>query len=282
MKIVAIKDPPAQVAILDLPATLDAGALPYVFLHGLGSSSIATFPEIAAHPALAASRSILIDLPGFGYSSARAQALGGMAGGRLDAWSFSVEDQAQVVVQVLAQLGISRVQLVGHSMGGSIAIALAATRPDLVARLVVAEPNLDPGRGNLSAHIARRSEREFVERGYGMLVRGMQQQASRGDTGAAIFLRTVLQASPVALHRAAVSLRAERTPTFRAQFLEAPMPRTFIAGEHSRNATASELVPFDIEYVEIPGAGHVMMDDDPDAFARAVASGAEHAGSDRS
>lgn len=278
MKIVTIMDPPARIAILDLPGiTASPDQPPYVFLHGLGSSSIATFPEIAAHPALAASRSILIDLPGFGYSGAT----GGTTGNDSGDWSFGIEDQARIVAQVLATLDIASVQLVGHSMGGSIAIALAHTRPALVARLIVAEPNLDPGRGNLSAHIARRSEREFVERGYRMLVRGMQQQASRGDTGADIFLRTVLQASPVALHRAAVSLRAERTPTFREQFLRASMPRTFIAGEHSRNVAADELVSFGIEYVEIPGAGHVMMDDDPDAFARAVVRGAEHAGSDR-
>lgn len=156
-------------------------------------------------------------------------------------------------------------------MGGSIAIALADTRPDLVTRLTVAEPNLDPGRGTLSNHIIRRPESEFVERGYAMLVRGMQQQANRGDTNAAIFLGTVLQASPIALHRAATSLLAERTPSFREQFMHARIPRTFIAGARSYDVDPSDLTPHGIAFVEIPNAGHVMMDDAPNAFAQAVA-----------
>ena len=176
-----------------------------------------------------------------------------------------------MVARVLEHLGISQAHVIGHSMGGSIAIALATARPDLVAMLTVAEPNLDPGHGTLSNHIIRRSESEFVERGYATLVRGMQQQANRGDSHAATFLGTVLQASPIALHRAATSLLAGRTPTFREQFVNAQMPRTFIAGANSNEVAPSALTPHGIAFVEIPNAGHVMMDDAPNAFAQAVA-----------
>ncbi len=266
MRIVTIPHSNMRIALLDMPGT-DPSALVQVFLHGLGSSSIATFPAIAAHPSLRSARSILIDLPGFGYSSAPSSAPSSSPAYP----SFRIEDQAEAVACVLGHLEVPHAHVIGHSMGGSIAIALANARPDLVARLTVAEPNLDPGHGALSNHIIRRSESGFVERGYAMLVRGMQQQANCGDTNAAIFLGTVLQASPVALHRAATSLLAERTPTFREQFVHARMPRTFIAGARSNDVDPSDITPHGIAFVEIPNAGHVMMDDAPNAFAQAVA-----------
>jgi pimeloyl-ACP methyl ester carboxylesterase len=56
---------------------------------------------------------MLIDLPGFGRSTAP------------DTWSFSMEDHAGIVAEVLDKLALGKAELIGHSMGGSIAIALA-------------------------------------------------------------------------------------------------------------------------------------------------------------
>lgn len=100
----------------------------------------------------------------------------------------------------------------------------------------------------------------------------MQQQALRGEGNAAIFVGTLLQASPLAMYRAAASLLAERTPTFRDQFIHARMSRTFIAGETSNDILASDLISHGIRFIEIPNTGHVMMDDNPEAFAEAIAS----------
>ncbi|MBC7431126.1 MAG: alpha/beta fold hydrolase [Rubritepida sp.] len=46
---------------------------------------------------------------------------------------------AQDVAETLAALGVERAAVLGHSMGGKIAMMLALTRPDLVDRLVVAD-----------------------------------------------------------------------------------------------------------------------------------------------
>jgi len=278
VRIITIPGVATRIALLDMPGS-DPNAPVRVFLHGLGSSSIATFPELAAHRMLRHSRSILIDLPGFGYSSATGSAMGSTRVGTTDEGSssshdsqaFGMESQADVVAHVLEHLGLSQVHMVGHSMGGSIAIAVAYARPDLVAHLIVAEPNLDPGHGTLSNHIIRRTETAFIEDGYPRLVRGMEEQANWGEENAAVFLGTLLQASPLVMHRAATSLLAERTPTFREQFLNVRMPRTFIGGANSSDVLASDLTSHGITFVEIPNAGHLMMDDDPDAFAQAVA-----------
>ncbi len=50
------------------------------------------------------------------------------------------------VLEQLAQEGITRPVLVGHSMGGGTAAALAGTRPDLVRAVVLEDPALGAGR----------------------------------------------------------------------------------------------------------------------------------------
>lgn len=235
---------------------------PRVFVHGLGSSSIATFPEHAVQRPQQAPDAFLIDLPGFG-SSRNAPA----------AWTYTIEDQADLVAVLLADLGIGPVTLIGHSMGGSIAIALARRHPERVRSLVAIEPNLDPGVGTLSAHIARQTERRFVDRGYGMLLRAIAQQAKRGERGSAVFLPTLHQVLPIALHRAATSLLADRTPTFREQLIAIAqtVPTTFLYGTESPEiAGLPQLAASGVAVVAIPDAGHVLMDDNPQAFVAAM------------
>jgi len=68
-------------------------------------------------------RVIAVDLPGHGESSAPP--------------GSSIEDYAAAVGDVAITLGCGPVVVVGHSLGGSIAIALAARQPALVRGLVL-------------------------------------------------------------------------------------------------------------------------------------------------
>ena len=107
-----------------------------VYLHGLAiSSSSASFTNVAMHPDLAGHRSLLVDFLGFGFSD------------RPPDFSYTHEDQAYAIAGLLDHLDLQDCAFVGHSMGGSVAISLAALRPELVSRLIVAEGNLDPGGG---------------------------------------------------------------------------------------------------------------------------------------
>lgn len=54
---------------------------------------------------------------------------------------YSIENQARLVAAVLDRLQIRHALVVGHSMGGDIAIALATARADLVGRLVLIDAN---------------------------------------------------------------------------------------------------------------------------------------------
>ena len=103
--------------------TPPAGSTPVLLLHGVPETS-SCWADLA--PRLAAGRRVLApDLPGLGGSSFT---------GPFDVPTLV----AQLAALVDAEVPGGRVDVVGHDWGGSLALALAGARPDLVRRLVVA------------------------------------------------------------------------------------------------------------------------------------------------
>ena len=113
---------------------LDLGggdATPVMLIHGFGAD-LNTW--MFTQPALAESRrAVALDLPGHGGST---KALTGP----IDGSSFAAD-----LDRALAALGIERLHLVGHSMGGAIALHFAGWQPDRVASLtLIASAELGP------------------------------------------------------------------------------------------------------------------------------------------
>jgi pimeloyl-ACP methyl ester carboxylesterase len=99
---------------------------PLLLLHGNGSM-IQDF-ESSGLVALAAKnhRVIVFDRPGYGYSERP----------RGTVWSPGA--QAALIHRALVRLGVTRVIVLGHSWGASVAIALALKHPEAVTGLVLA------------------------------------------------------------------------------------------------------------------------------------------------
>ncbi|HSR23407.1 MAG TPA: alpha/beta fold hydrolase, partial [Candidatus Eisenbacteria bacterium] len=98
---------------------------PVVLLHGLGHSAQAWGHVV---PALARRRRVLaVDLPGFGHSEASPR-------------RPLLEGYAHVVAEWLQAVAGGPATVVGHSMGGSTAAHLAASRPDLLSGVVLVAP----------------------------------------------------------------------------------------------------------------------------------------------
>jgi pimeloyl-ACP methyl ester carboxylesterase len=93
-----------------------------VFLHGFCESK-AIWQDFVA-PLPADYRVILLDLPGFGANNAPQE-------------DYSMESGAAAVQQVLADLQLEKSLVIGHSMGGYVALALAEKYPQLLAGLVL-------------------------------------------------------------------------------------------------------------------------------------------------
>jgi pimeloyl-ACP methyl ester carboxylesterase len=62
---------------------------------------------------------------------------------------YSIENQADLVAQALAKLGVRNAEVIGHSLGGPIAIALAERSPQLVSRLVAIDSIPDTSYGDV-------------------------------------------------------------------------------------------------------------------------------------
>ena len=109
---------------------LEAGQGPALLLiHGLGASTF-TFRRIL--PDLARRfRVVAVDLKGFGFSE------------RPAAGDYSLSAQAALVRQVMDQLGVEKASVLGHSMGGAVAMRLALAYPERVERLILASSASD-------------------------------------------------------------------------------------------------------------------------------------------
>ena len=230
-----------------------------VFLHGLGAASSEEFMQTVRHPLLAGFRMLLVDFLGFGFSERPVE------------YGYTIEDHAESVAGLLHDLNVGSAHIVGHSMGGSVAIALAMRHADLVVNLVVAEGNLDPGVGTASAQIAAWSEEDYIRDGH-LVFAGEFKRSVAGLPGYGGVARTVALASPHAMHRSARSLLAERSPTFREGLENLPMPRTYLIGERSSDFPEVRWPRNGVNVVIVPEAGHVMNVDNPDGFARAIAA----------
>jgi pimeloyl-ACP methyl ester carboxylesterase len=105
-------------------AVSDSGGTgrPLVFLHGFCESKEIWRDYVS--PLAADYRVILIDLPGFGSNDAPQE-------------NYSMESGAHYVQQVLRGLQADKCLLIGHSMGGYVALALAEQYPQLLAGLAL-------------------------------------------------------------------------------------------------------------------------------------------------
>jgi pimeloyl-ACP methyl ester carboxylesterase len=234
---------------------LPGGEPVLVFIHGLGASATQGFAAAVQLSPLSGHRRLLIDLLGFGESEAPT------------GFSYSIEDHATSIVALLDELRLRGVTLVGHSMGGAIAIVIARTRPDLASRLVLVEAHLDPQVGSISGATLATSEAEFARAGREGLARKLEAD------GLASYAAAVRAANPVGMHRSARSLVAQRSPTFREMLVDLSLPRTFlIGGRHADDPDIRWLPAHGVPVTLIPDAGHEIMNDQPTAFAAAVGS----------
>ncbi len=101
----------------------DAPGPVVVLLHGSPGSS-SDFDRFAESEALADRRTLIPDLPGFGRSTRS-----------LD--DYSVAFHARALDGLLARLEIAEVDLVGFSMGGGVALELAASAPNRVRSITL-------------------------------------------------------------------------------------------------------------------------------------------------
>ncbi|PNF12638.1 alpha/beta hydrolase [Enterobacter cancerogenus] len=220
---------------------------PVIFVHGLGCASSYEYPRVVTDPLFGGRRAILIDLPGCGYSQKPRD------------YSYSISDQASVVAELVAHLGIEHCYLYGHSMGGSISIEAAGLLEKYLLGLLLSEPNFHPGGGFFSKKICSYGEDEFIDNGW-------QQMVAQDSTPWSASLDAD---APWAVWRGAANLISGNN--WKDLFIQLSIKKQVIFGEYSLpDDDFACLTDSDISTVILPACGHCMSWENPGALAGAL------------
>jgi len=237
--------------ILRLRDEGESRRLPLVFVHGAGGSSVIWMDQVRRLQHRR--RVIALDLPGHGQS---------------DRWhDLSIETYRDAVGTMCAELKIDRIVLVGHSMGGQIALACAAAWPERVGGLMLVgsgakipvAPRVFQVLEDDFAHAGEwlqrvawspSTPRELVERWQSLSFTAEQDVAVADFRAVERFDGEPLTARVKAPTRVLVGADDLLTPPSLARALTAQ-----IAGAQLRI---------------VPQAGHMLMLEQPDAFAAAI------------
>ena len=121
----------------------EAGAgLPLVLVHDYLASRVAWEDVV---PKLAERFHVIVpDLPGFGESEKPPPSR----------YRYDFDGFSESLVDLVAALGLGRISLCGHAMGGAVTLTLAATYPHVVRKLILVNPLVYPPRPDAMSRIA--------------------------------------------------------------------------------------------------------------------------------
>jgi pimeloyl-ACP methyl ester carboxylesterase len=238
-----------------------------VFVHGFPFDSSMWEPQIPVARA-AGRRAVAPDLPGFGRSAVPD-----------DRAEYSIDRYADLVAALIAELRLGPVVLVGLSMGGYIALAVARRHPAVLAGLVLADTRPDPdtpeGRQNRSDQQAKVEEAGDVAALVGPLLDRILSESSPRHAEVRSFLTAMMRATaPAGWIGALEAMKHRRDQTDLLPGIAAPT--LVLLGESDAlvpvevaEAMAKALPAARLEV--IPNAGHVANLENPDAVNEILA-----------
>jgi 2-succinyl-6-hydroxy-2,4-cyclohexadiene-1-carboxylate synthase len=239
---------------------------PLLLLHGF-TGSASTWRDVSK--GWDGWRRIAVDLIGHGASDAPA-----------DEHRYTMEHCVADLVASLDATGIGRATVLGYSMGGRVALQVAAAAPDRVAALVLegASPGIDDASGRASRVTSDRALADDIERdGIEAFVDRWERvpifatQARLPEDVRARQRAQRLTNRPTGLANSLRGMGAGAQTSLWPRLHELTMPALLIAGEddtkysETARAMASRMPAADACIV--PGAGHAVHLERPDAFS---------------
>jgi pimeloyl-ACP methyl ester carboxylesterase len=194
---------------------------------------------------------------------------------------FTMSRHIADMIGLVAQLGAGPVDLLGHSRGGHIAFRVAQQRPDLLRRMILAEPG-----GDLDASFPQ--ARSFPAL-HGFVAAAVEKIAARDiEGGLAAFWEVV--DGPTGWARLSEAVKQQlrdnvatllgqtgegRRPYTVADARSIALPTLLIGGAETQGPlrlvfqALAETIP-GVRVATIPNASHMMLDQRPAAFCAAV------------
>ena len=240
-----------------------------VLLHGIPTWSYLWTPvlgTVARH-----ARVLAPDLPGFGFSDKR------------DRFDRSIARQAEIVDAWMGRIGVSSAVIVGHDIGGGVALRLAALFPSRVRKLCVinsvcydswpvelmlqfGHPEADR---RLSAAMAVRVLRQALKSGFA--------RRPPADFLDGLLAPYTTEVGKLSLIRNAAALNTNLTTEIAPLFPSLQVPTLILWGEDDvfQPIAYGERLAWDIpgaHFVRLGGARHFAMVDRPRAVAERLAA----------
>lgn len=207
------------------------------------------------------------DLWGFGES------------GKADRQSFSVADFIELIPQFMDELGMDRMALMGHSMGGTTALGVALTHPERVSKVAVVGSPID-GRSlsfflklagtRLVASVMLAGKKAPLLR---LFLRLWSPFVSRQQPNL-FYQMTMLNASGFTTDSFSKSIASLHRTNLSSELHRITVPAMGIYGLRDVIVNPNQIevfrqgIPHGIA-VPVPDAGHFVMWDTPEAFKRA-------------
>lgn len=248
---------------------IDGDGPTIVYLAALSFPSLPNFLPTASHPSMPRRHSIFVDYLGVGHSEHPAD------------FDHSMQNHAKTVASILDHENLNGCVVVGHSMGGTVAIYLALQRPDLVSHLFVCEGNITTGGGVGTRYFTSVSPDEFVSEFFPNLLTKWRQGGREGDSEAAWRCGAWEKADFRGVYKNSAAL-VNLDSKFKSKFFGLPMKRTFVYGEASLPENTGEVTadaPDPNELKEngisvgvVPNVGHMMMVLNPGGFVDVLKS----------
>ncbi|MDE5443736.1 alpha/beta fold hydrolase [Bradyrhizobium sp. CSA207] len=240
----------------------DPGAIPLIFLHGIGGAARAWRHQLARFGDRF--HAIAWDMPGYGGSAPLA--------------SVSIAALADALQQFIEQLGVAKPILVGHSIGGMIVQKWLVQFPQLARAVVLAQTS--PAFGKADGDW----QKSFIAARLGPLDRGETMKSlapslvkelvgDDPDPEGMELARECMASVPEASYRA--MMLALIGFDQRSSLKDISVPTLLLSGSRDNNAPAPMMaktatyVP-SAEYVELAGVGHLANLERPEAFDAAL------------
>jgi pimeloyl-ACP methyl ester carboxylesterase len=233
----------------------EAGPDLVFFIHGLGCSRN-NFLDAWSAAGLETYSLAALDLPGFGESP------------MVEGFSCDMEEFAEICDRVLSLFPHRRIHLVGHSMGGAIALLLADRIGERLSSFVNVEGNLTGRDCTTSRRRASVSYENFVAYQLPALI---LSTALSDEPGRKMWSRFIRMADKKALYRSSQSLvQWSDSGLLLKKFKDLECRKVYLYGEKNSFFEISSLLG-DIRSIAISRSGHFPMNDNADEFYRCLA-----------
>ena len=222
-----------------------------MFIPGLGCSKD-SFNDVWKSPRFERYTILTFDLLGFGDSS------------KPKAFSYSMEDHAEICKLIIEKLCLEKIHLVGHSMGGAIGLLLIEKVPARILSFTNLEGNLIGEDCTFSRDAVRYTVEEFEA----TIFKDFESRIKGTKDFNRLYHSWLSESDPYAFYRNSESLvKWSDSRELLKRFTGLAIKKWYVFGEANKNLPVLKMLD-DIPKIEIAHAGHFMMIDNPEEFYR--------------